>query len=444
LERYFAEPYRFIPPFRSTFWCHFAGALMPRQLRRTRDVHRWHFYGLEHLRSAVANKAGVLIASNHCRSCDPMVLGVMGTTARMYLYYVASHHLFRQSRLMGMILNRIGGYSILREGTDRESIRATVSILTEAERPVVLFPEGTFFRQNDRVHPLQEGLSLITRQAVKQCERPIVVIPAAVKYWMLHDPRPALARRLEALEGRLGWRPQTHLDLVARLEKLGSGLLAVKEVEHAGEPRSGPLEERIAALVELLTARLEDRHLNKRHDGWPLERVRRLRQHLSRRLMDPKTDAASLAEVKRDLDEMVFVENLGAQSVDYLREDPSAERLVETLQRIEETIDDADEKAVVQMGVTVRLGPPIDARALGEGAKGEAFVSMLRGQMQGLLDEELTQGPPAEWDCPTKPRPPAARGADPQTVLPAPAQGGETATSQITTEPAPPGPKLGG
>src|SRR5262249_6302038 len=146
-----------------------------------------------------------------------------------YLYYVASFHLFRQSRVMGWLLNRLGGYSIWREGTDRESIKATVRILGDAERPVVLFPEGTWFRQNDRVGQLQEGLSLITRQAVKQSQRPILVIPVGVKYWMLTDPRVELTRRLAALERRLGWRPQTHLDLVGRMERLGSGLLAVKE-----------------------------------------------------------------------------------------------------------------------------------------------------------------------------------------------------------------------
>lgn len=439
MERYFTEPYRFIPPFRGLFWCRVAGRLMPVHLRRKVDVMRWQFTGLEHLRSAVANKAGVLIASNHSRSCDPMVLGVMGTHAGMYLYYVAAYHLFRQSRMMGWILNRIGGYSIWREGTDRESIKTTVRILADAERPVVLFPEGTFFRQNDRVHQLQEGLSLITRQAVKQCERPIVIIPAGVKYWMLRDPMSTLTRRVEALEVRLGWRPQTHLDLVARMEKLGSGLLAVKEVEYGVEARAGSLDERIAALVASRTSWLEDKHLNKRHDGWPLERIRRLRQHLSRKLTDPKGDAAALGEAKGDLEEMVFLENLNAQSLDYLREDPSAERLVETLQRIEETIFDADDETVAPMGVTIRLGTPIDVRALGEDAKGEAFTAMLRARMQGLIDEQLAQGPPAEWGCPTKPRPIAARGADLPSAAPSPGGNGGTLQTSTTSEPAPEG-----
>src|SRR5436305_9103592 len=131
-------------------------------------VVRYHFEGTELFQESVARGAGILLTPNHCRWADPMVMGVFGIHARRYLYYVASYHLFRQGKLMGWVLNRIGGYSIWREGSDRESIRVTARILADAERPVVLFPEGTWFRQNDRVAPLQEGVSRITRQAARQ------------------------------------------------------------------------------------------------------------------------------------------------------------------------------------------------------------------------------------------------------------------------------------
>src|SRR5262249_42192153 len=156
------------------------------------------------------------------------------------------------------------------EGSDRESIRVTAKILADAERPVVLFPEGTWFRQNDRVAPLQEGLSLITRQAARQSERPILILPVGIKYWMLQDPRPEVERRLDRLERRLGWHPQHHLDLVGRLDKLGSGLLALKEVEYLGEARVGPLDDRIAGLIGSQLGRLEEHRLGRRHDGWAL------------------------------------------------------------------------------------------------------------------------------------------------------------------------------
>jgi 1-acyl-sn-glycerol-3-phosphate acyltransferase len=399
LERYFLEPYRFIPPFRGTFWCRLGRRVVPRHLRRKMGVIRFHDEGLEHFRHALEQKAGILLACNHCRWADPMVLGVMAWRLRHYLYYVASYHLFRQSRFMGWVLNRLGGYSIWREGSDRESIRVTARILADAERPVVIFPEGTWFRQNDRVAPLQEGLTLITRQAARQTDRPLVVLPVALKYWMLQDPRPEIARRLERLERRIGWQPQGHLELIARLEKLGTGLLAVKEVEYLGEARTGPLDERIAHLVGGLLERLEDRHLGRRHHGWALERIRRLRQQLSRRLLDLVDDPGASTLVKRDLESLLCLENINAQSLDYLRQGPSPERLVETVQRIEETVTDTVESPVVPMGVTIRIGPAIDARAdqaPGQ-RRGDSFVQGLREQLQGLVNQLVAQGPPASW-----------------------------------------------
>src|SRR5262249_21759612 len=161
---------------------------------------------------------------------------------------------------------------------DRESLRASIRVLAEAERPLVIFPEGTWFRQNDRLGPIQEGLALIARQAAKQCQRPILVYPVAVKYWLLEDPRPILDDRLDALKSQLSWTPQNNLDFVDRIEKISSALLAIKEVEQLGCARTGPLDERIQSLAADRVAELEREVLGNVQDDWILKRIRRLRQ----------------------------------------------------------------------------------------------------------------------------------------------------------------------
>ena len=122
---------------------------------------------------------------------------MMARQLRDYLYYVASYHLFRQSKLMGWMLNRLGGYSICAKAPTASRSAPRSRILADAERPVVLFPEGTWFRQNDRVGPLQEGLSLITRQAVRQSQRPMVVHPPASNTGSSKTRGRKLRRRLE-------------------------------------------------------------------------------------------------------------------------------------------------------------------------------------------------------------------------------------------------------
>ena len=362
-QRYFLEPYRFVAPYRGKFWCRVAKHVMPRHMRKKMGVHRCHFQGLEHLRDSLDKNAGVLLAVNHVRWADPVVMGVLGLQLKQYFFYVVSYHLFKQKRLIGWWLNRIGGYSILREGADRDALRTTAALLAEAERPIVMFPEGTWFRQNDRVGTLQEGLGLIARQAAKQSDRPVVIHPVGIKYWLLGDPLPELRRRVEKLEHGLGWRPKRDLDLPQRIVQVGHALLTVKEIEHFGQGQQGTLDERIQRLAAVLISDMEKFYLGKEHDGWNLERVRRLRLWLVRKLTEVRDDPEAGPATREALDVLLFCENLSAQSHEYLMERPSLERMAETVQRIEETMTDQTEEPIAPLGAAVAVGPAIDVRA---------------------------------------------------------------------------------
>ncbi len=404
MQRYFTEPYRFIPPYRSTLWCRVARHIVPRHLRRKELVHRLQFQGLEQFHRSVEQKAGILLGCNHCRWADPMVVGLLGLATQQFFYYVVSYHLFKISRLSGWWIRRMGGYSILREGADREAIRTTGALLAEGTRPIVLFPEGTWFRQNDRLGPLQEGLTLMVRQALKQTDRPIVVHPVAVKYWALEDPRPVLRQRLDQLEARLGWQPQRQLDFLPRLEKLGNALAAIKEIELFGAPSSGPLDGRIRRLAEGIVAGVERQTAGREETGGLLERIRRVRVRLVKQLTEAGNEADRVAPINAALDRLLLAENLNAHSLEYLTERFSLERLIETVQRIEETVYDTAESAVVPTGAVVTIGPAIDVRALSAEPAGrsalEALLQRLAQGIQGLLDQMLAQGPPPEWNCP--------------------------------------------
>jgi 1-acyl-sn-glycerol-3-phosphate acyltransferase len=419
VQRYFSEPYRFIAPYRSTFWCRIARYLIPRQLRRKMQVKRWHFQGLDRFRASRAAGAGILLASNHCRWPDPLVLGTLGIALRSYFYYVASYHLFKQSRSMGWFLRRIGAFSVNREGADREAIRTCASILASAERPLVIFPEGTWFRQNDRLGPLQEGLTLILRQAVQAGTRPLAVHPVGIKYWALTDPRPELERRLERLERHLGWARQRHLDLLPRIEKISGGLVAMKEYEHFGEARGGTLDQRLEGLIEARVIGHEKRYLGRTQDGHRLERIRRIRQRLVPQLIGLPPDSDEAQRLLETLHDLLLLENLNASSLDYLRQRPSLERLTEAVERLEETWFDEMDQASVPMGVVIEIGEPLDGRLFAQGRTNDpekpSPMRQLSEAMQGRLDALLDQGPPPSWNCP-----PAVEGGvfQPASVTP--------------------------
>ena len=71
------KPYQFVPPYRGTFWIKLLGRLLPRHLRRAWGIESYECRGLEHLQHSLAQKHGILLAPNHCRLSDPMLMGVI-------------------------------------------------------------------------------------------------------------------------------------------------------------------------------------------------------------------------------------------------------------------------------------------------------------------------------------------------------------------------------
>lgn len=405
-KRYFREPYQFVPPFRSDFWCKIVTPLMPRQMKRVYRVEKWELRGQEKIKASLARGAGILLTPNHSRYADTPVMALLSIQLKQYFFYVASYHLFKQSRFKGWMLNRIGAFSILREGSDREAIRESARILSNAERPLVIYPEGTWFRQNDRLGPLQEGTALIVRQAAKKADRPIVVHPVSIKYWYLKDPRPQIAKRLSGIERYLHWDTQDELEVLDRINKLSSALLAIKEVEYLGNPQTGSLSERLANLIESQIRPMEREYLpNRASDQLALVRIRALRQVLVRKLW--QSDAGSPKEQRRwqdQLSRLLMCELLASHSQTYLHERPSYERLGEAIERIEESITDRDEP-VAPLGAVLQVGDPLDVNDFlnqrsTDRQAGDPLMQAIATQVQQQVDALLAEGPPAEWKCP--------------------------------------------
>src|SRR5438128_710251 len=130
-----AKPYVFVPPVRWTFWPTVFRPLLEPILARVWGVTTIEITGLERLRAAVHERAGVLLAPNHCRPCDPLVVNVLGAHAGTPLYTMASWHLFMGRRSQAWLLRRLGAFSVYREGLDRTAVKTAIDLLVEARRP---------------------------------------------------------------------------------------------------------------------------------------------------------------------------------------------------------------------------------------------------------------------------------------------------------------------
>jgi hypothetical protein len=73
-----AKPYKFVPPDRGRFWPAVFRSLLRPFLAKVWGVTTVEIVGIESLRSALRERASVLLAPNHCRSCDRTVVAVLG------------------------------------------------------------------------------------------------------------------------------------------------------------------------------------------------------------------------------------------------------------------------------------------------------------------------------------------------------------------------------
>jgi hypothetical protein len=396
--RYFNEPYRFIAPFRGKRWCRILRPFYWR-IARMAGLHRVEVRGRELLAKSLKDEAGVILAPNHAAAADIPLLSKVGLEVDSYLYFLASYHVFKQNRLKAFLLHRVGGYSVLREGVDRESLRESARIVREADRPLVIFPEGTWRRQCERVAPFQQGAGVILRQAAKKANRPVVLHPVAIRFWHLDDPRPEFDRRLEKLELMLRWPSQEGMPLVSRLLEINSALAGIKEFRLFGKPQEGSLDSRIRGLMERIIENEEARQTERKRPAGSLDRIRALRPELVRRLVE---EPMSRIETRGRLDELLDAELLWGQDQDYLLESPTWERFGESLLRTEEDLFDIEVPAG-PMGGVAAIGPALAASEHPESRNGEdPILTAARDWIQKTLIEITEEGPPKAWNSPPR------------------------------------------
>jgi len=270
-----------------------------------------------------------------------------------------------------------------------------------------VFPEGTWYLQNDRLGPLREGVAVITRRAAQQSRRPLVILPVALKYWLLEDARPVLARRLARLEARITGSSLDHLPLVPRIEALTDGLLAREEAGHMGQALTGPIDRRRLDLADAIVSGLEASCGGAPQAGSLMERVLRLRRLLVPRLVEAAPRPQECAAIQRQLQHLLLCQGLFGHSHAYLCEQPGLERLSEAVQRLEEIVTGEPEQPVAPLGAVVEVGAPLPVRerlgaGRGERKAGARLVEEVAGRTQAMLDGLLAEGPPAAWHCPPR------------------------------------------
>ncbi len=393
---------RFWPPRRSIFWSMVLG-----RLRRYYARHQWRvceveIEGLEAAFTRFGPNDGAVIAPNHSHEGDAHVLMEVARLARRHFYFMAAWQAFRGRRgLDGWILQRMGCFSVDREGTDRRAVRQAVELLATGNS-VVIFPEGEIHHLNGRLMPLLDGPAFIACKAQRELgqagsEARVWILPVGISYHFVEDVRPQLDAAMKRLEARMfWWKPPPGTPLHERIIRFGECLLTIKEKEKLGRSgeNDGDLPLRISKLIDALLAAHETAFLNKNQSADPVPlRVKALRRRLLEVGADDQADKVTCCKARDGLDDVQLALQLFSYPGDYITEEPTPERMAETIEKFEEDVFGVI-RSIGQRCARVRFGAPVDMKQACESGRTRPVIAKVTDELEATIGNLLvTPGP---------------------------------------------------
>ena len=315
-----------------------------------------------------------VLAPNHAAHADPAVMFLLSKRLSQQYYYMTARETFGNGRFRGfrsLLLQSFGAYSIVRGTADRNAFRTTREILTEGNAPIVIFGEGEISRQNDTIMRFERGVTQLCFWALDDMQKaeiskPLYIVPIGIKYYYPQDMWDAIDTALTKLERAiLPLVERESIERYERLRRIGVAVLKTLAAEYQYKlDETVPLDVHIQKLKEQILSHAEQ-IMGIQTDADVLTRVRALKN-----LVD--------AEVYKDLEQMTEYEqkihekllqkfqqfhpdlerliNFIAISDGYVATDPSPERFLEVIIRLEREV----------FGTAKMRGPRVASLRVGE------------------------------------------------------------------------------
>jgi hypothetical protein len=321
---------------------------------------------------------------------DGMALFGLAARVGQLWHYIVARESFKG--LQGKFLQWMGCYSIRRGLGDRASIAQTLSLLKEPKAQVVIFPEGGCSYQNDTVMPFRSGaiqmpLQVMAQLAKSNSDTDLYIVPISLKYRYTQPMTAIIAATLQGLEQELGVVAGESQDFYQRLLAIAS--LIITRIEAEFDLTSTPDEnwnERISRLRNHVITQCEQQ-LNLKPNGAPIrERVYKIQALLESE--EPKT----VAEDDALYWTTVRLLNFDAIYDGYVAADPTPERFLDTLMRLEREvyqIEHIQPKAHRQ--AIFRVAEPINLKHYVQAFKQDkaGTVNQLTEQLRIAIQENL-------------------------------------------------------
>lgn len=346
----------FKPPKDNTFVIGSVKLLLPILMRLTTKVSHVDIdsESLDKLKST--DGYPTILVPNHPSRADPHVLFTLSTRCGERFRYMCARETFDRKiaglKLRGFFMTRLGVYSVVRGAVDRDSFRLTRETLAKQARKLVIFGEGEISHQNETIMPFESGIVQFGLWALNDMEKagnlkPLYLVPVGIKYVYRNDMWDQIEEALANLERSVLPDPADRpTDLYDRVKNVGGNLLTILAREyHLRTDEEATLNDRILQMREHILSQMESfLELSPQSDRNPLRRVRAIQNRIDE-------------EIYRDVEEMTEYERgVHAQRVDkfrqfytdvrrivnsiaiyegYIGEDPSQERFLEVITRLE-------------------------------------------------------------------------------------------------------------
>lgn len=314
----------------------------------------------------------VLLLPNHPTFQDPIAIFLLSGKLGQKFYYLAAYEQFQG--ILRKIFQWLGVYSIRRGLADRASIAQTLDLLTQPGCHLVIFPEGGCSFQNDTVMPFRSGAVQLAFQAMNRSVKQgnpipdLYVVPISIKYHYTQDMSAVIERTLSRLEQVLQITSTTNQ--YERLRTIGERILTQIEQEygianHITEPKSW--DQRIARLKAHVLASCEQQlGLTSVPGELDRERVYKIQYALQEKaeaLDTTSTDATILQELEAMRWSMIRILNFDALHDGYVAADPTPERFLDTLIRLEREVFKIDQPPPKgHRRASLRTGEPVNLK----------------------------------------------------------------------------------
>ncbi|NNE92148.1 MAG: 1-acyl-sn-glycerol-3-phosphate acyltransferase [Verrucomicrobiales bacterium] len=366
-------PYQFFPATPSRF-CMALGKFVNRRLILPGKNHRISEIDLggevESFRELSREKKRLLIVANHPTHSDPQVMTEIHRRLGISSCFMAAYDVFLRGKRTALLMQKMGCFSIDREGSDRKSMAEATRILKEGEFPLTIFPEGNVYLTNDRVTPFLDGASFLSLKCQKDLgeDGEIFAVPVSFKYSHLTDVRPEIRVQLDEVAAAVGTEFDHQADPVTELKRIGRELL-IKNLRQRGFIDPGEITHETESMTALLVSSVEKIliGLEKKIDltegtgSDATDRIRKIRSAIHQILSDPEKEIDHRVATTW-ADEAILAFRILQYAAPYVVEKPTVDRFTETVERLREDLSGKWQAPTGPRIASVRIGEAVSLK----------------------------------------------------------------------------------